>query len=104
MTWPWHTPHLRQADPNALTELEDERGADRPADLGQTVLVGVVPDADQTTQRALRLRRPMRVGVGLLGVGDIAQQMRGTGLMPGEVVPSRGRPTVTARKYPRLGP
>jgi hypothetical protein len=37
---------------------------------------------------ALGLVRPMLVGVRLVGVGEVAQQMRVTGLMPRQVLPA----------------
>jgi hypothetical protein len=83
-----HPRHLRQADPDGAAEFGGQRVAERLGDLGHACGAGGVPGADQAAQGALRLDRPMLVGIDLFGVGEVTQQRRVTGLMPRQVRPA----------------
>ncbi len=85
---PGHSWHLRQADSDGVSELAQQWVADMLGDLGQAVFAGGVPGVDEAAQRTLRLGRTVVDGEGLFGVGEVAQQMSVTGLMPGEVLPA----------------
>lgn len=87
---PRHPRHLRQADPDGAAELQGKLGANLLGGRGQTGVAGSMPGGDQAAQRTRCLSGPLRIGVSLGSVGEIAQQVSIAGLMPRKRVPAGG--------------
>jgi hypothetical protein len=72
---PGDTGDLRQADGDGAAELQGQRIRGGGRDRGLAGVAGVAPGADQAAQRPLRLRRPVRVRVGLGAVLEVPEQV-----------------------------
>jgi len=68
--------YLGQADPHRVAELADQWAGDVGGDAGLAAVEGLVPAADQRTQRAGRLLGPVLAGVDLSGVLQVAKDVR----------------------------
>jgi hypothetical protein len=68
--------YLGQADPHRVAELADQWVGDVGGDAGLAAVEGLVPAADQRTQRAGRLLGLVLAGVDLSGVLPVAKDVR----------------------------
>src|SRR5664279_741079 len=73
--------YLGQADPHRVAELADQWAGDVGGDAGLAAVEGLVPAADQRTQRAGRLLGPVLAGVDLSSVLQVAKDVRAADLV-----------------------
>ncbi|MDQ3763262.1 MAG: IS3 family transposase [Actinomycetota bacterium] len=70
---PGHKGYLCRSGLDCLAELCGQFLPDLRVDFGELIRAGGMPGGDQAAQRALRLGRPVGIGVGLGGIGEITQ-------------------------------